>query len=185
MSKISKEKDTKKSYAHGAIVRMKLDNFLTYDSLEFSPGPNLNVIIGPNGTGKSTIVCAICLGMTGKPSVLGRAQNISDFIKHGKPKGSIEIELNNHHGQNYVIKRKLMKDNKSEWYLNEKMVKAKEIEDLVAELNIQVDNLCQFLPQEKVAEFARMNNFQLLESTEKAVSLVKTQFQYEFSLISL
>lgn len=39
------------------------------------------------------------------------------------------------------------------------------------ELNIQVSNLCQFLPQEKVTEFARMNPQQLLENTEKAVSV--------------
>ena len=61
--------------------------------MEFSPGPNLNVIIGPNGTGKSTIVCAICLGMLGKPSVLGRAGNICDFIKYGKNRAVVEIEL--------------------------------------------------------------------------------------------
>jgi chromosome segregation ATPase len=61
--------------------------------LEFCPGSNLNVIIGPNGTGKSTIVCAICLGMTGKPSVLGRASNFSDFIKYQKNRAMIEIEL--------------------------------------------------------------------------------------------
>jgi chromosome segregation ATPase len=65
----------------------------TYDSLEFSPGPNLNVIIGPNGTGKSTIVCAICLGMTGKPIVLGRAATIADYIKYGRNKAMVEIEL--------------------------------------------------------------------------------------------
>jgi chromosome segregation ATPase len=57
------------------------------------PGPNLNVIIGPNGTGKSTVVCAICLGMGGKPSVLGRAGNVSDYIKYGKNQATIEIEL--------------------------------------------------------------------------------------------
>ena len=39
------------------------------------------------------------------------------------------------------------------------------------DLNIQVGNLCQFLPQERVTEFARMNPQQLLESTEKAVLL--------------
>ena len=61
--------------------------------MEFVPGANLNVVIGPNGTGKSTLVCAICLGMTGKPSVLGRASSLSDFIKYGKNKATIEIEL--------------------------------------------------------------------------------------------
>jgi chromosome segregation ATPase len=40
----------------------------------------------------------------------------------------------------------------------------------VNDLNIQVANLCQFLPQEKVAEFARMNPQELLENTEKAVN---------------
>ena len=42
---------------------------MTYDLVEFRPGPNLNMIIGPNGTGKSTIVCAIALGLGGHPSV--------------------------------------------------------------------------------------------------------------------
>jgi len=37
-------------------------------------------------------------------------------------------------------------------------------------LHIQVDNLCQFLPQEKVAEFTNMSKCDLLENTEKCVS---------------
>ncbi|RMZ98894.1 structural maintenance of chromosomes 5 [Brachionus plicatilis] len=169
MNKSRSQKETSKLYAHGSIIRIKLENFVTYDSLEFSPQPNLNVIIGPNGTGKSTIVCAICLGMTGKPSVLGRASNIADFIKYGKNKATIEIELNNENGTNFCIRRCILKDNRSEWFLNNKPTKVKEIEDLVNELNIQVSNLCQFLPQEKVSEFARMNPQELLENTEKAV----------------
>lgn len=35
----------------GCIVRVKLHNFLTYTDVEFRPGPRLNVIMGPNGTG--------------------------------------------------------------------------------------------------------------------------------------
>jgi len=53
----------------GAIVRVKLINFVTYASAEFFPGSNLNMVIGPNGTGKSTLVCAICLGLGWPPSV--------------------------------------------------------------------------------------------------------------------
>ena len=56
-------------YIEGSIVRVSLTHFVTYDSVEFRPGPNLNMIIGPNGTGKSTIVCAIALGLGGHPSV--------------------------------------------------------------------------------------------------------------------
>jgi chromosome segregation ATPase len=45
------------------------------------------------------------------------------------------------------------------------------------ELNIQVGNLCQFLPQEKVTEFARLNPQQLLENTEKAVCSIEFFFE--------
>jgi chromosome segregation ATPase len=47
-------------------------------------GPRLNVIIGPNGCGKSTIMCAICIGLGGKPSVIGRNDNLNEYIKNGK-----------------------------------------------------------------------------------------------------
>jgi hypothetical protein len=53
----------------GAIVRIKLTDFVTYSDIEFLPGPRLNMVIGPNGTGKSTLVCAICLGLGWGPQV--------------------------------------------------------------------------------------------------------------------
>jgi hypothetical protein len=56
-------------YKPGAIVRIKVANFVTYTSAEFHPGPKLNMVIGPNGTGKSTLVCAICLGLGWGPQV--------------------------------------------------------------------------------------------------------------------
>lgn len=56
-------------YRPGAIVRIKVTNFVTYTSAEFFPGPKLNMVIGPNGTGKSTLVCAICLGLGWGPKV--------------------------------------------------------------------------------------------------------------------
>lgn len=46
-----------------------MKDFLTYDDAEFRPGPYLNMVLGPNGTGKSSIACAICLGLAFKPSV--------------------------------------------------------------------------------------------------------------------
>lgn len=57
------------SFIPGSIVRIQLHNFLTYDWVEFRPGPYLNMILGPNGTGKSSIACAICLGLNWPPSV--------------------------------------------------------------------------------------------------------------------
>ena len=36
---------------------------------ESRPGPRLNVVVGPNGTGKSSIVCAIALALGGNTTV--------------------------------------------------------------------------------------------------------------------
>lgn len=61
--------DNSNKHGAGAIVRVKLTDFVTYNSAEFFPGPKLNMVIGPNGTGKSTLVCAICLGLGWGPQV--------------------------------------------------------------------------------------------------------------------
>ncbi|KAF3911214.1 hypothetical protein ABW20_dc0102702 [Dactylellina cionopaga] len=57
-------------HAPGAIVKVQLENFVTYTKVTFEPGPSLNMVIGPNGTGKSTLVCAICLGLGFGPEFL-------------------------------------------------------------------------------------------------------------------
>ena len=77
----------------GQILRVKLHNFVTYYDVEFQPGPMLNVVLGPNGTGKSTIVCALVLGLGGQPKDLGRAKEISEYVNHTKDSGFVEIEL--------------------------------------------------------------------------------------------
>jgi len=62
-------------YVPGSIVRIKLESFVTYDAVEFRPGPYLNMILGPNGTGKSSIACAICIGL-GYPLSVGRCYSL-------------------------------------------------------------------------------------------------------------
>ena len=156
-------------WMQGSLARIQLKNFVTYDSVEFKTGPHLNIIIGPNGTGKSSIVCALCLGLGGKTNLLGRAREVGEFVKHGTNQATIELELYNKDGLNYTIKRLITRDNKSDWFINKKPVNLKEITGLAKKLNIDVNNLCQFLPQDMVAEFAKMTPSQLLESTERAV----------------
>jgi hypothetical protein len=47
----------------------------------------------------------------------------------------------------------------------------------VAKLHIQVDNLCQFLPQDKVPEFAKMDAQTLLQATQLAVRGPRAKMQ--------
>lgn len=127
------------------------------------------MIIGANGTGKSSIVCAICLGLAGKPAFMGRADKVGFFVKRGCSKGMVEIELFRTSG-NLIITREIdVAKNQSFWYINKKSTTQKTVEEKVAALNIQVGNLCQFLPQDKVGEFAKLSKIELLEATEKSI----------------
>ncbi|KAM9994805.1 hypothetical protein ACTFIY_001004 [Dictyostelium cf. discoideum] len=159
-------------FVNGSIVRIKLNNFVTYSDVEFRPGPRLNVIIGPNGSGKSSIVCAIALGLGGAPNLLGRQKQLGDFIKNRCSQGYIEIELHNESGDNYIIRRDLKKEgNGSEFHINGKTISKNDLITTIKKLNVQVDNLCQFLPQDKVVSFASMSPTELLIETEKAINI--------------
>ncbi|KAL2263142.1 hypothetical protein VTK26DRAFT_8040 [Humicola hyalothermophila] len=157
----------------GAIIRVKVRNFVTYEEAEFFLGPNLNMVIGPNGTGKSSLVCAICLGLGYPSSVLGRASAFGEFVKHGRDEAEIEVELQRRpeHAENYVvglcIKRE---DNSRKFTINGQRASHKDVQKLMRSLRIQIDNLCQFLPQDKVAEFAALTPIELLEKTLHAAA---------------
>ncbi|KAL0965440.1 hypothetical protein UPYG_G00281300 [Umbra pygmaea] len=156
-------------FVKGSIRRITMQNFLTYDHSVVYPGPNLNMIVGANGTGKSSIVCAICLGLAGKTAILGRGDKVGLYVKRGCHKGTVEIELEKP-GGNLVINREIhVENNQSVWMLNGRHSSQKAVEEEVKMLQIQVSNLCQFLPQEKVGEFAKMSKIELLEATEKSV----------------
>ena len=76
--------------------------------------PDRNLYLLPfAGTGKSSLMCAICLGLGGAPRLLGRAKDVSHtppyfgscstslmfppqvkhYVKNGKDTGFVEIEL--------------------------------------------------------------------------------------------
>lgn len=157
----------------GAIVRVALTNFVTYENAVFFPGPNLNMVIGPNGTGKSSLVCAICLGLGYAPKHLGRAGQVGEFVKHGKDSAIIEVELKGRPDEirNHVVRVRIIKDgDKRKWWLNESETSLKSIQALMKSFGIQVDNLCQFLPQDRVAEFAGLSPVELLHETQRAAA---------------
>ncbi|KAM7474353.1 hypothetical protein LguiB_021596 [Lonicera macranthoides] len=54
-------------------------------------------------------------------------------------------------------------------FVEGKVVPKREIIEVIQRFNIQVNNLTQFLPQDRVCEFAKLTPVQLLEETEKAV----------------
>ena len=84
------------------------------------------------------------------------------------------------HTENYVIRRIIYSENeRSEWKINGKKAKLEDVKELVARLDIEVENLCNFLPQEKVASFAQLSNQELLEETMSTVGGKTMVTQYK------
>ncbi|KAI4478557.1 hypothetical protein M0804_011880 [Polistes exclamans] len=153
----------------GIIKQIYLENFVTYNQVIIKPGRNLNLIIGPNGTGKSTIVCAIVLGLGGKPNIIGRALYVKDYVKNGCDEAKIEIQLKENCTKFVTITRIFNTSGKTFWLLDGQSSNYADILEITRSFNIQVDNLCQFLPQDKVHDFSKMNAQELLENTERSV----------------
>ncbi|KAL3516439.1 hypothetical protein ACH5RR_023341, partial [Cinchona calisaya] len=171
-------------YMPGNILEIELCNFMTFTRLVQKPGSRLNLVIGPNGSGKSSLVCAIALGLGGDPQVLGRATSIGAYVTRGEESGYIKITLRGENKEESItIMRKIDVLNKSEWILNGKVVPKKDIIEVIRGFNIQVNNLTQFLPQDRVCEFAKLTPVQLLEETEKAVGDPQLPIQHR-SLIT-
>ena len=105
---------------------------------------------------------------------LGRAKDVSEYVKHGCQEALIEIELAadpRRHRRNPVIRCNIKREgNKSFFSLNGKPSNKKNVMEFCKSFSIQIDNLCQFLPQDKVVEFAQMNPIELLRSTQRAVA---------------
>ncbi|KAJ8926523.1 hypothetical protein NQ314_021125 [Rhamnusium bicolor] len=134
------------------------------------PGPHLNMIIGPNGTGKSTMVAAIILGLGGNPKVVGRGTKVSEYIKHNCDRATINITLQDENENTYIkVTREFDTQERSTWKLNNRKVKIDEVLKSIGKFNIQVNNLCQFLPQDRVQDFAKLNKQDLLKETQKAL----------------
>ncbi|CAI4211143.1 unnamed protein product [Parascedosporium putredinis] len=79
--------------------------------------------------------------------------------------------LLNRADKNYVIRLRIRRENNAQkFWLDGREVPQKKIQTLVRNLNIQVDNLCQFLPQDRVAAFAGLGEVQLLDEMLRAAA---------------
>ena len=158
-------------FKNGSILRVGMLNFLTYDECEVFPGPKLNIVLGPNGTGKSTITHAICLACAGKPDTLGRSPDLKQFVKHGKEDCEsfceVDILTTDWGAPTVLCVRRYInsKTRGSTYMLNFEQTTEKVIKQKMKELNVDVNNLCCFMAQDKVGNFTRLNAQGIMEQT--------------------
>lgn len=127
-------------------------------------------MIGPNGTGKSSIVASIIIGMGGSTKILSERNKLADYVKNGKDIARITVTVYKDERRNQqTFSREFNRQNKSTYHIDQRKVTEKDYVERINALNIQVGNMCQFLPQERVQDFAKQNPQELFASTQKSV----------------
>lgn len=87
------------------ITALNIKNFKKFDSRNFSFTSGINVILGENETGKSTLLNAILVGLFTDPST--RSKNLLERIQPWQGDPTIQLQLDLEKGQN---KYRLFKD---------------------------------------------------------------------------
>lgn len=131
------------------LKRLEIKGFKTFaDHTELDFHPGINIIVGPNGCGKSNIVDAIRWVM-GEANVRAlRGHRNEDVIFSGTDKhralgmAQVEMTVDNHDGSLPVdyteicISRKMFRSGESEFYLNKSRVRMKDIARLYTDTGL-------------------------------------------------
>lgn len=70
------ETETIEEDIDGSIHSIHVRNFFCHENLEVNLNPNVNFIVGRNGSGKSAILTALVVGLGGRASATNRGNNL-------------------------------------------------------------------------------------------------------------
>ena len=75
----------------GIIKNISLSNFMCHGSFDWSPNRNVNFVTGANGSGKSSILQGLVLGLLADSKQTKRYTKLQDFILKGANKAEIQV----------------------------------------------------------------------------------------------
>ncbi|KAG5461967.1 MAG: hypothetical protein BJ554DRAFT_5760 [Olpidium bornovanus] len=166
----------------GIIESITLADFMCHRKMEFTFGPQINFIIGHNGSagfgawskgGKSAILTALTLCFGGKANVTQRGSKVADFVRDGATRSEITVRIKNQgseaflpekYGKTIVVTRRFAKEGGAQWIVRSadgSYVAAKPREELsyiCDAFGIQVDNPLIILSQDTSREFLKSSS---------------------------
>ncbi|NXG00563.1 SMC6 protein, partial [Sakesphorus luctuosus] len=185
----------------GIIESIQLKNFMCHSNLgPFQFGSNINFVVGSNGSGKSSILTALIVGLGGKATATNRGSSLKMFIRDGETSADISITLRNQgrdafkpeaYGNSIIVNQHINQDGSRSYKLKSKSgtivsSKKEELVRILDHFNIQVDNPVSILTQEMSKQFLQtksesdkykffMKATQLEQMKEDYSCIVKTQ----------
>ncbi|KAJ1734410.1 Structural maintenance of chromosomes protein 6, partial [Coemansia biformis] len=161
--------DVPGAHAIGIIERVELVDFMCHERADVRLCPKVNFITGQNGSGKSAILTALIIALGGKATATNRAPNLREFIREGRPRAIVRVELRNLgpdayrpdlFGSSITIERQINATGgaPSQYKIRSSSgdIVSRKKEDVVAitdHMAIQVDNPINILSQDAAREF--------------------------------
>ncbi|KAK7690317.1 hypothetical protein QCA50_006974 [Cerrena zonata] len=162
-AKVLGKKQTQGGIAEmGIIESLEMHQFMCHKYLTFKFGPQINFIIGHNGSGKSAVLSALTVALGGKANTTGRGSGLKSFIKEGESAAEVTVVIKNKgeeayrhkdYGDSIVITRRFTREGSSSYKIKSrdgKLVSSKreELSAICDHMNIQVDNPMNILTQD-------------------------------------
>ncbi|KAI2667272.1 Structural maintenance of chromosomes protein 6 [Labeo rohita] len=152
----------------GIIESISLKNFMCHSLLgPFAFGPNVNFVVGNNGSGKSAVLTALIVALGGKALTTNRGSSLKGFVKEGESSADVSITLRNRgrdaykpevFGQSITVDLRISSEGIRTYKLRRKTgqlvsSKKEELISILDHFNIQVDNPVSILTQEMSKHF--------------------------------
>ncbi|XP_009704865.1 PREDICTED: structural maintenance of chromosomes protein 6 [Cariama cristata] len=169
----NEEENSHSSADIGIIESIQLKNFMCHSMLgPFQFGSNLNFVVGNNGSGKSSVLTALIVGLGGKATATNRGSALKMFVRDGETSADISITLRNQgrdafkpeaYGGSIIVNQHINLDGSRSYRLKSKSgtlisSKKEELIGILDHFNIQVDNPVSVLTQEMSKHFLQSKN---------------------------
>ncbi|XP_042032688.1 structural maintenance of chromosomes protein 6A-like [Salvia splendens] len=192
----------------GIISRIHLENFMCHSNLDIEFGDLVNFITGQNGSGKSAILTALCVAFGCRARGTQRANTLKDFIKTGCSSALVQVEIKNQgedafkhelYGDTITVERRISESAGGSITLKNSQgrkigSKRDDLREIVEYFNIDVENPCTTMTQDKSREFLHSGNDKdkfkfyfkatLLQQVDDLLSGIDKQLQDANGLIS-
>ncbi|GAA5902360.1 hypothetical protein JCM6882_000510 [Rhodosporidiobolus microsporus] len=151
----------------GVIQQVDLHNFMCHAHTTVDFGPQVNFLVGVNGSGKSAILTGITMALGGNAKATNRGTKGGDLVMEGKANARCAVTIANkgeeafmHHiyGDSITIERTMAKAGSGTYKIKNhegKTVDTKKatLDAILDSFNIQVDNPMTVLTQDQSRQF--------------------------------
>jgi len=98
------------------IMEVEIKNWRSHAHTRLKFPEGTNVLVGPNGSGKTSVLSAIEFALFGTTSdIASRRLKLDDVIRRGQERGEVEVRFVAPDGAEYIVKRVLVRGKGTTW----------------------------------------------------------------------